>query len=195
MQTSVRCRKTDRRVCVCVCVCPCLLLYVCCALPSVLYNVVRQPLSHYGHYAVATVTRRSLRGHYGHDAVTLRSYMTQKAVSVTSQVTMQALRGHKINDPKRSGRGHFGHDAVTSRNSYFAVTTRLLRGHNTVTTVTTRSLRLLRSLRSLRSESTCSRLRKRSTWLRKDSKKLLPRTSNFINASNLIHYTANLFQI
>ena len=30
--------------CVCVCVCPCLLLCVCCALPCVLYKVVRQPL-------------------------------------------------------------------------------------------------------------------------------------------------------
>ena len=96
---------------------------------------------YYGHYAVTT---RSLGSRCSHFAVIHDSKSGLGHFAVTS-VTMQALRGHKINDPERSGRGHFGHDAVTSRNSYFAVTTRLLRGHNAVTTVTTRSLRLLRS--------------------------------------------------
>ena len=83
----------------------------------------------------------------------------------------------------RSLRGHYGHYAVT--------------------TVTTRSLRSLRghhadTTRSKR--ATRSRLRKRSTSLQnglfdQDIVAVDLEGSDFINASNLIHYTANRFQV
>ena len=126
-----------------------------------------------GHYAVTTVTTRSLRGHYGHYAVT-----------TVTMVTTRSLRGH------------YGHYAITTRSL------RSLRGHYAVTTVTTRSLRghyghhaVLKSY-----IVTHSRLRKRSTSLQnglfdQDIVAVDLEGSDFINASNLIHYTANRFQI
>ena len=96
------------------------------------------------------------------------------------------LRPRETSRSLRSLRGHYGHY-----------------GHYAVTTVTTRSLRSLRghhadTTRSKR--ATRSRLRKRSTSLQnglfdQDIVAVDLEGSDFINASNLIHYTANRFQV
>ena len=91
--------------------------------------------------------------------------------------------------------------------SHFAVTSQSLRGHNVVATrslrghnaVTTRSLRGHYGHYAVR-KSTYSRLRKRSTSLQnglfdQDIVAVDLEGSDFINASNLIHYTANRFQV
>ena len=177
-----------------------------------------------GHYAVTTVTTRSLRGHYGHYAVTtvttrslrhyavttrpLRSLCGHKAVTTRSlrghyAVTtrsLRSLRGHSVTT--RSLRGHYGHYAVTKRSlrGHYAVTTRSLRGHYAVTTRSLRSLRGHHTDTTRSKRATRSRLRKRSTSLQnglfdQDIVAVDLEGSDFINASNLIHYTANRFQV
>ena len=125
-----------------------------------------------GHYAVTTVTTRSLRGHYGHYAVTTVTTRSLRHYAVTIRghyghyaVTKRSLRGHYA-VTTWSLRGHYGHYAVTPslRGHYAATTvtmrsqsghyTRSLRGHYAVTTVTTRSLYAVTTVttRSLRSQ-------------------------------------------
>ena len=124
-----------------------------------------------GHYAVTTVTTRSLRGHYGHYAVTTVTTRSLRHYAVTTR-PLRSLCGHK------------------------AVTTRSLRGHYAVTTVTTRSPRghyAVKKSYTFEAEKTLNFAPKRPIRSRHCCVDL--EGSDFINASNLIHYTANRFQV
>ena len=184
-----------------------------------------------GHYAVTTVTTRSLRGHYGHYAVTTVTTRSLRHYAVTTRplrslcghkaVTTRSLRGHYA-VTTRSLRGHYGHYAVTpslrghyaattvtmrsqsghyavttrSLRGHYAVTTRSLRGHYAVTTVTTRSPRghyAVKKSYTFEAEKTLNFAPKRPIRSRHCCVDL--EGSDFINASNLIHYTANRFQV
>ena len=141
----------------------------------------------------------------------LRDIWEKEAIGPRSKISQKRPKSGLF-DPERL-RGHY---VVTTRSlhGHYAVTTRSLRGHYAVTTVTTRSLRshyavTTRSLRSLRGHhadttrskrATRSRLRNRSTSLQnglfdQDIVAVDLEGSDFINASNLIHYTANRFQV
>ena len=133
-------------------------------------TAARSLRGHYGHYAVTTVTTRStrsLRGHYGHYAVTTRSLRGHYAVTTVTTRSLRSLRGRY---------GHYAVTTVTTRSlrslrslrGHYAVTTRSLRGHYghyAVTTVTTRSLRGHYAVTTRSERATCSRRRKRSTSL------------------------------
>ena len=88
--------------------------------------------------------------------------------------------------------------AVTTRSlrGHYAVTTRSLRGHYAVTTVTTRSPRghyAVKKSYTFEAEKTLNFAPKRPIRSRHCCVDL--EGSDFINASNLIHYTANRFQV
>ena len=112
------------------------------------YAVTTRSLrGHYGHYAVTAVTTRSLRslrGHYGHYAVTAVTTRSLRSLRGHYAVTARSLRGHYA-VTTQSLRSHNtqslrGHYAVTTQSlrSHHAVTTRSPYGYHAVTTVTTR---------------------------------------------------------
>ena len=105
------------------------------------------------------------------------TYMGKRGYWTKEQNKSETIQKRSLGATSRSLRGY---NTVTSRSlrSYFAVTSRSQRGHFAVTMRSLRSLRgyyavTTRSLRSLRGHyavrnSTCSRLRKRSTSLQNE---------------------------
>ena len=151
-----------------------------------------------GHYAVTTRSLRSLRGHYGHYAVTTVTTRSLRSLRGHYAVTTRSLRSRGHYAVKKSYTFEAKKAAFSGKNGSTSLQNAVSAGC-VQTDITLASDFFLLAKPSM---STKRDMGERGCWTKEQNKSESSlfdperiEDSDFINASNLIHYSANRFQV